>query len=187
MQLTDQEIWTKIKSGKSDGLKLLHDRYYFALCSFALKSFPERPIVEELVSNCFVRLWEQRKAIQIEHSVKSYLYFMVRNQLIDYIRSNKSQLLSYQSELPDNIPNEEEIAEHEFYASLYRAIAKLPEQRRRILELAAFESCSYKEIAAQLQISVNTVKTQMGRAYQSLKEELGGPKMSVFFSIYKLR
>lgn len=185
MQTTDLEIWNQIRAGKSKALKLLYERYYSALCAFAFKSFPERPVVEELVDNCFVRLWEQRKTIQIQHSVKSYLYFMVRNQLIDFVRSNKSNLLSYQSDLPENIPGEDEIDEQEFYATLYRAINKLPEQRRKVLELAAFESLSYKEIAQRLDISINTVKTQMGRSYQFLKEELGTSKFSILLSLYR--
>ncbi len=76
------------------------------------------------------------------------------------------------------------INRHEFYAELYTAINKIPDQRRRILELAAFESLTYKEIAQQLNISVNTVKTQMGRAYQFLKEELD-PKNFLLLHLFR--
>jgi RNA polymerase sigma-70 factor (ECF subfamily) len=74
---------------------------------------------------------------------------------------------------PETFPisDEQFFEEQEFYAKLYQVIERLPEQRRRILELAAFESLTYKEIAERLEISVNTVKTQMGRAYQYIKEQ----------------
>lgn len=141
------------------------------------------PVAEELVSNCFLRLWDSRKTIAIHHSVRAYLYFMVRNQTIDYLRANKSVEIFPERELPE-IPSEEEMNAEEFYASLYQAIAKLPGQRRHILEMAAFESMSYRQIAEQLGISVNTVKTQMGRAYHFLKEELGAKKMGLLLAIW---
>ncbi|WP_163709505.1 RNA polymerase sigma-70 factor [Mangrovibacterium lignilyticum] len=182
MQQTDQEIWAEIRNGEVKALRLLHDRYFFSLCNFADKSLHQLPVSEELVSNCFLRLWEQRKSIEIHQSVKAYLYFMVRNQVVDYIRSDKNRLIATTDEIPE-IPTEEEINQHEFYAVLYRAIAKLPDQRRQILELAAFQSMTYKQVAQNLNISVNTVKTQMGRAYQFLKEEIGAKRFFLFLTV----
>lgn len=180
---TDQSLWEKIRTGDVNALRDLHERYFMPLCLFARKSVKQMPVSEELVSNCFLRLWESRKTIAIHHSVRAYLYFMVRNQSIDYLRSNKSAETVSERELPE-IPSEEEMNQEEFYASLYHAIAKLPEQRRQILELAAFDSLSYRQIAERLNISINTVKTQMGRAYHALKEELGSKRMTFILSIF---
>lgn len=179
----DQVLWEQIRSGDVNALRYLHERYFMPLCLFAQKSLKQMPVSEELVSNCFLRLWESRQSIDIRHSVRAYLYFMVRNQTIDYFRSNKSIPVISERELPE-IPSEEEMNQEEFYASLYQAIAKLPEQRRHILELAAFDSLSYREIAERLDISINTVKTQMGRAYHFLKEELGSKKMDVILAVW---
>lgn len=109
---------------------------------------------------------------------------MLRNQIVSHARKSKRDLVVGFDILPD-IPDESEIANNEFYVSLYRTIQRMPEQRRRILELAAFESFTYKEIAAQLNISVNTVKTQMGRAYQFLKEELDPNNFLLFHFFVK--
>jgi len=183
MQQTDQQIWESIRAGNVGALRTLHDRYFFALCHFADKSLHQLPVSEELVSNCFLRLWEQRKTITIHQSLKAYLYFMVRNQVIDYVRANKNKLVAVDEKIPE-IPTEEEIDRQEFYAILYRAIGKLPEQRRQILEMAALDSMTYREVAEKLSISVNTVKTQMGRAYQFLKEEIGDRRFTLFLSVY---
>lgn len=183
MQQTDQSLWEQIRTGDVNALRHLHQRYFMALCLFAQKSLKQLPVAEELVSTCFLRLWENRQHIDIRHSVRAYLYFMVRNQSIDYLRANKSAELLAKHELPE-IATEEEMNQEEFYASLYHAIAKLPEQRRHILELAAFDSLSYRQIAERLDISINTVKTQMGRAYHFLKEELGSKRMTFILSIF---
>jgi len=183
---SDQGTWARIQGGDVNALSDLHERYYVPLCSFATKTLKRETVAEELVSSCFVRLWEQRKIIALQYSLKSYLYFMVRNQAIDYVRAHHKDPLFVTPDLVE-IPTEEEMTDQEFYADLYQAIGKLPEQRRKILELAAFESLSYKEIASKLDISVNTVKTQMGRAYHFLKTELETRKLLVLWDLYRLK
>jgi RNA polymerase sigma-70 factor (ECF subfamily) len=106
---------------------------------------------------------------------------MLRNQVVSHHRKSKNKLVFNSENLPD-LPDEATINNQDYYADLYRAIQKIPEQRRKILEMAVFDSLTYKEIAVQLNISVNTVKTQMGRAYQFLKEVLD-PKYFLLFSL----
>ena len=181
----DQLIWDRIVSGDVVALRMLHDKYYHQLWLWANQYTQNGPLSEELVADCFIKLWDRRKYINIEKSLKSYLYLMLRNQIVSQLRKAKHDIVMGSDQLPD-VPDESEINGLDFYAGLYQAIQKIPEQRRHILELAAFESLTYKEIAERLDISVNTVKTQMGRAYQFLKEELD-PKNFLFFSILHKR
>lgn len=178
----DQQIWDRIVSGDVVALRILHDKYYYQLWLYANNFTHDGPLAEELVADCFFKLWDRRKSIFIEKSLKSYLFLMLRNQIVSHLRKSKQQIVIGLDNLPD-IPDEGEVNNLDFYAGLYQAIQKIPEQRRKILELAAFESLTYKEIAERLDISVNTVKTQMGRAYQFLKEELD-PKNFLLFSIF---
>ena len=108
---------------------------------------------------------------------------MLYNQLISQLRKTKYEIVTSTEHLPD-LPDEAVLNSQDYYAELYRIIQRIPEQRRKILELAVFDSLSYKEIAARLDISVNTVKTQMGRAYQFLKEELD-PKSFLLLSLFR--
>jgi len=180
MQGNDHAVWEGIRNGNVSSLQMLHDRYYFQLCQFANRFLKEMPVAEELVSDCFVKLWSQRERIFIQKSVKAYLYYMVRNRVINYLQQKKKDLIRHTAPVPD-CPAEEEMDKLDFYAGLYRVIKRLPEQRQKILKLAAFEGLTYQEIATQLHISVNTVKTQMGRAYQFLKEELDPADFHLFF------
>ena len=180
MQGNDHAVWEGIRNGNVSSLRMLHDRYYFQLCQFANRFLKEMTVAEELVSDCFVKLWSQRESIFIQKSVKAYLYYMVRNRMINYSQQQKKDLVRHTVLMPD-YPAEEEMNKLDVYAALYRAIKRLPEQRQKILKLAAFEALTYQEIAVQLNISVNTVKTQMGRAYQFLKEELDPADFHLFF------
>ena len=179
--MDDQHIWGKIVNGDMGALRILHDKYYYQLWLWASKYTHNETLSEELVSDCFLKLWDHREQIFIEKSLKSYLYLMLRNQIVSQLRKSKREIVFGFDNIPD-MPDESTIHNHEFYAELYNAINKIPEHRRKILELAVFESLTYNEIAAILNISVNTVKTQMGRAYQFLKEELD-PKNFLLFSL----
>lgn len=183
--MDDQNIWAEIVQGDVLALRNLHDKYYYQLWLWASKYTHDETLAEELVSDCFIKLWERRNEILIEKSLRSYLYLMLRNQMVSEHRKSKKQIVFNSENLPD-MPDEATINNQDFYADLYRAIRKIPDQRRKILELAVFDSLTYKEIAFRLGISVNTVKTQMGRAYQFLKEELD-PKSFLLFSLFHNR
>jgi RNA polymerase sigma-70 factor (family 1) len=172
----DQYLWENIKKGSKTDLKQLHNRYFSQLCLYAFKSAKNAEVMEELVSDCFIKLWENRTTIEIKTSVKHYIFLMLRNSIIDYQRKKKFNTIQIE-EISDPA-SEEFFNDQEEYADLYSAFEKLPEQRRRILELAIFESFSYNQISEKLHISRNTVKTQISRAYRFLKEKLQTEKIS---------
>lgn len=181
--MSDLHIWGRIVAGDVAALRVLHDKYYHLLWLWISKYTQDQTLADELVSDCFIKLWENRRQIHIEKSLKSYLYRMLYNQLISQLRKAKREIVTSAEQLPD-IPDEAVLNSQDYYVELYRTIQKIPGQRRKILELAVFDSLSYKEIAARLDISVNTVKTQMGRAYQFLKEELD-PNSFLLLSILR--
>ena len=173
------ELWKDIKRGDVNALYDLHKRYFHAMCLFAFKSINDHQQVEDIVSDCFVRLWKNRRHIEIKSSLESYLYRILRNSIIDYHRAKHKNTISLE-QIPD-IPDDTEIINEQRYIKLYAAILRLPEKRRRILELAIYESYTYQEIAEKLHITKNTVKTQMVRAYKFLKESLDPDDFFFFF------
>jgi len=174
------ELWGNIKKGDVKALQKLHETYFFQMCLFARKTVHDNQAIENIVSDCFIKLWENRKNIEIKTSLKSYLYQVLRNQIIDHYRG-KQEKLQLMEELP-HIANETDFDVQERYAKLYKAVSKLPEQRKIILELAVFDSLTYQQIADKLNISKNTVKTQIARAYRFLKESLE-PRDFYFFCL----
>lgn len=178
----DLALWKNIRNGDTRALKALHDRYYYQMYLYAKKIYHLQNGLDEAVSDCFIKLWTKRNDIVIERSVKSYLFLMLRNGLIDLIRKKSGTIFLEVSSLPE-LPDNETLTDLDHYARLYSALEKLPVQRRHILELAVFESYTYAQIAEKLQISVNTVKTQIGRAYRFLKEELDPKSINLVFML----
>ena len=180
----DQLNWAKIQSGDEKAFRLLFDEYYSPLCLYANSLINNFELSQDIVSDCFVRIWERKENIHIESSVKYYLLLSVRNAIYSYFRSPESRKSDINTIIDtlENTPVEEyDLSAEESIRRFYKLIEELPEKRRRILELATFKKRSYKEIADMLDISVSTVNTQMSRAYRFLRERLSADNLLLFF------
>lgn len=133
----------------------LFRRHYRALCLYAVHFLHDLDVAEDLVQDSFVAYWEKG---EIMASEQAYLYRMVHNRCIDILRKDQP------AALPEELSMEETIDRSEKEARLWVAIERLPEQRRRCLIMAKRDGLSYKEIAAELGISENTVRNHIARA-----------------------
>lgn len=177
------DAWKEIQAGDKEAFKQVFDNYYQPLCLYANKILNDLGLAQDLVSESFVNCWEKRASIEIKSSLKNYLLLVVRNAALMHLRQTKEKHWREHLSLQEIDVAEEHVKElegEEQVIRVHQAINKLPEQRRKILQLAVYNNLSYKEIATFLGISVNTVKTQMGRAYRFLKEELKGDQLTLF-------
>ena len=174
----DEMVWAEeIRRGNPVAYGHLFDNYYRPLCDYAFRFCNgNQEMVEDIVQEVFVKIWERRTTWEPKITVKAYLYRSVHNQAISNLRKNR-----YESPLKDSVENTVKSAEltpfeliqnKQLDNGISRAIAKLPERRREILVLRMLHDMSYKEIADTLEISVNTVDTQLRRALKSLREDL---------------
>lgn len=144
-------------------------RYFRPLCLYALHYLNDPDAAEDCVQECFVALWQRMDSSGIPKDLRGYLYSSVRNRCINLITRTKT--FEGPSDLEGLISDEEAIARSEIEARLWKAVARLPEKRRRILLMAKRDNMSYAEIAMSLDISENTVRNQVSRALQSLRED----------------
>ena len=146
--------------------KELYRFYYGALCNYSSSIINETSVAEDIVQECLIMIWKSDLNFQNIKILSSYLYKSVYNKVED---KRKSEWSSTLSETEDDIFYM--AAEEDVIRKLRAAIALLPDQRKTILQLS-LEGYSVQEIALQLEISINTVKTQKKRAYSFLKENL---------------
>jgi len=152
--------------------------YYTKLTFFANRFLNDLTASEEIVSDTFTYLWEQRQQLNITHSANAYLYKMVQNRCLNYLKHKKieSTYVDYLtrnnllSEVPDSII---ELYNHkELEVEIKKAINELPEKCREIFKLSRFEQLKNREIAAQLNISQKTVERQMTIALEKMRASL---------------
>ena len=160
----------------------LFRQYYPKLCSIARGYVRERMLVEEIVSDVFIKFWTNRSRIIIHSSLQDYLFKSTQNACIDYLRTRPKQRsqTSYLEEelivcatLADLGENPlDYIINNETEERLWQAIEELPERYRMTFKLRRIDELSYDEIAVKMSITKNTVKSNLRDAMAILREKL---------------
>lgn len=178
----DHQLLRLVKNNNEEFLRILFNLYYSKLCTYA-STFVKMPdVAEEIVQETFIKFWENRDSIDVSHSFRSYIFRSVHNNCINYLK--KSQILKRQSrEMEEEILYHNQIVlrnfssdvinnliSEELEARLADILNEMPPQARKIFTMSRFDQLSYQEIADKLEISVNTVKTQMKRSLARLRE-----------------
>ncbi|WP_158266917.1 RNA polymerase sigma-70 factor [Chitinophaga niastensis] len=181
-----EEVSTNIIQQKRQlpAFESLFKKYYAALCIFAFDFVNRHELAEEIVQDTFVKIWERYADLDIQVSEKAYLYRAVQNNCLNFIKQDRIRA-QYGSELMHQLESRismlsissthspiEKLEHSELELLAEKAICKLPPQCQDVFRLSRFEQLSYPEISRHLGISINTVKTQMTRALQRLRDEL---------------
>jgi RNA polymerase sigma-70 factor, ECF subfamily len=164
-----------LNEGNEKIFDYLFHLYYSGLVVYAGRMINSQSVAEDLVQDVFVKLWTNRRTLEINQSLKSYFFISVKNKCIDFIRHQKlvsktEQELANQTETISN--DHHFLIESELRAYLFSALEKLPEACREIFVQNRFEGLKPKEIAEKRGISVRTVETQIGKALKILRSEL---------------
>ncbi len=182
----DLELYNKTQSGDKVSFKVLFDKYYSQLTQTAYLFVKDSDIAEEIVQEFFIKLWIKKNEININSSVKSYLFQSIRFRSINYIRDHK-RIASENFELElinDSIENQFEDFDYDIIKNkLVAAIDSLPEKCKIIFLLSREESLTYKQIAEKLDISQKTVENQIGIALKKLREKLQPILQNLVYSL----
>lgn len=165
------ELWTD----KERYEQLFRDHYQ-PLCLFANSYLKDMDAAKDIVQDFFFRYWGKRDSLGTPDNFEKYAFRAVRNGVINYQNSTATRdRHNARSAAPDIYdPQSEEAVlrrEDQLKAALLLALQRLPEQRRKIFLLSNGDGYKYSEIAGLLNISINTVKTQLRKAYETLRQE----------------
>ncbi len=154
----------------------LFREFYTPLYHYAYTIVSEEMTAEEAVQEVFLKLWQKRETLNIETSVKAYLYRAVHNHCINFM--NREKLKDKYQKHVSNRPIDyglsplNELQAKELKQKIAEAFKVLPEKCRTVFYLSRQEELSYKEIAEKLSISIKTVENQIGKALKILRNEL---------------
>ena len=175
--MEDRLIAQHIKAGDKQSFELLFNRYYQPLVGFANKYLEDVQLSEETVQDFFCRYWDKRETVDIQESLKSYMYRSIRNSCLNHLRHDK---IKHNHEREAAIVGEgnPEVTVHdqlilaELDQKIMETIESLPEQCRRSFEFSRFEGLKYQEIADKMKISRKAVEANVSRALKVLRLEL---------------
>ncbi|UCH14183.1 MAG: RNA polymerase sigma-70 factor [Bacteroidales bacterium] len=194
----DNDLLKKLHEGNEEAFELIFFKYYNNLCIYANCLLKNKETAEEVVQDVFLKLWENRNKLDITISLRAYLYRAVHNKSINhinYIQTREKHLKNLTEDinrksivypLSHNYPVANLISK-ELEEEIEKALDALPEKCRTVFELCKFENLSYKDVAKKMNISTNTVKTQMKRAFEKFREILKEylPVILIFTFIYR--
>ena len=176
IQIPDSEILLAIRQGNERVYETIFRKHYQALCNYACGILKDMDDAEEVVQSIFLKFWEQRESIEINVSLKSYLYRAVHNTCLNRLKHLKIQETYRQyvgDYLEETFDSATEIMDkNELESRIANALEKLPEQCRIIFKMSRFEELKYQEIADKLELSIKTIENQIGKALRIMRTEL---------------
>ena len=170
--MDSDDIFIGLKRRDEAALSVLFDTYYEKLYLFAEKYIYDSDKAHDIVQDVFLKIWENAERLELTSSIQHYLFASVRNGCLNYLKSlqiedrnNRKYAEAYiESQNVDMVDDEE------LLARVRQVLDELPEKCREVCLLRFVEGYKYAELAARLDMNENTVKAQLHRGMERLKQ-----------------
>jgi len=162
----------------------IFERLFPPMCMLASRILKSDDKGKDIAQEAFVKLWEKdTEDFASEKALQAYLYVLVKNACISQFRKEKNITSTSIDEGLSVIQKSflNEILREETYRLLYDAIKDLSPQAARVVELT-LEGYKNEDIAKELEVTINTVKTVKKRAYKKLKNVLGNQFVTILLT-----
>lgn len=175
-QLSDKYLLELLKSDDKKAFTEIYERYHSLLYIYANKKLDNNIESRDIIQDILMNIWNKRDVLSITGTLRSYLFTAVRNRILDIFSHQQVEekyMDSLQNLIQTSSPSDYMIREKELHAIIEFEINAMPPRMREIFTLSRKEWLSNNEIAHKLDISQNTVETQMKRALRLLRLKLG--------------
>ncbi|AVM53006.1 RNA polymerase sigma factor [Bacteroides zoogleoformans] len=169
----DEILFAKVERGDIVAFTEIYRRYHKLLYVMSYRYLMDTEMAKDAVQHVFTRFWEYRTEVRVGISLKNYLVTMNKNHILNVIR-NENNAIAKNYELAQDTPEYEDtlvenLEKKELMSLFYKALEKLPPQKRDICLMKVQEELSNQEIADRLQLSINTIKTHYSEALKLLR------------------
>ncbi len=183
MNSPEKKIINKLQLGDKEAFHFIFKKYYLPLYYYAKRITGSKENAEEVLQNTFLKFWEKSEILNIDRSLESYLYKAVYNNCVNLLKQlqiKEMHTKNYKQKIIETNDffllseenNQSFMVADELYEKIENSINKLPEQCRKIFKLSRYEGLKNKEIAKELEISLNTVIKQISIALAKLRKSL---------------
>ena len=168
-------------------MEQLFKTFYAPLGAVVYRVVSDRDVVEDLLQDVFLRLWQGIDSLPAIDSYRAYLNRMALNAALRHQQRGKRQV-AWDDAPPDTAPVApvapdalDALHAAEAADAVAAALQQLPRQCRIVFELSRYEEMSYQQIAEALEISPKTVENQMGKALRIMRRELAGVLKNLYW------
>ena len=176
----DARLAQRIRSGDAGALGELYDRYASIALATAQRVVGGRDEAEDVVHDAFVAVWRKIDRFDAERgALRGWLMTIVRNRAIDRVRARRATLDVDDADERSLLrtgpnPTSDDALRRAAAGDLRTALAELPEEQRRAVELAYFEGYTYREVAEMTGVPAGTANGRLRLALAKLRDSLSG-------------
>jgi RNA polymerase sigma-70 factor (ECF subfamily) len=175
-QLSDDLLLRGIAQRDASALEVLYERHAQVVYNLIVRIVRDPATADEVLQDTFWQAWQKAGEFRADGAVAAWLYRIARNKSLDCLRREQARPQAepaLPAEAWEAIAAPQPSVEQEAARSWQRqylqgALAAIPSEQRRCVELAYFEGMSQQQIARHLQTPVGTVKTRLRMAVEKL-------------------
>jgi RNA polymerase sigma factor (sigma-70 family) len=176
--LEEAELWKFIAKGNQEAFGHIYCAYSKDLYKYGLKITQDAELIEDVIQDVYVHIWELRKSISIQKSIKFYLFSSFRRELIKRINANQKTetLEDYHSNISWQASVEEVLLENqitlESSSKITRALENLSARQKEAIFLRYIQELSYEDISSLMNIQVPSLYNLIFKGMRTMKEFL---------------
>ena len=187
--ISDDELVEKLRKGDFEAFDAVFEKYSNRLFGFALKYLKSKEETEGLVQDVFLKIWENRKNLKEDSSLKSYLFTISYHNICKFFRKKQLQgKLKEEIGLSTDISvdTEEQIDYQSTLEQIEKLIDQLPPKQKAIFEKSRKEGKSTREIAEEMHLAPGTVDNHISSAIKFLRKHISRSNLasSLFLVVF---
>lgn len=174
--VSEPDIIRDLQLGRESAIKRIHCLYFNSLCYYANQLIDDKDESQDITAESFLVFWNRRNDFNGLSEIKAFLFRVVRNKCIDFIRKEKSRHqqqkeLTYLAGINESPDNSALITSH-FLQLIHQEIENLPPQCKAVLKSIFLDGKSTMDVARDLSISPQTVLNQKSKALRIIRLKL---------------
>jgi RNA polymerase sigma factor (sigma-70 family) len=177
--VSEPELIEGLQKGEGKAQKFVYDKYAGLMLAISLRYLKNQMDAEEVMLNGFVRIFQNVGQFENKGSFEGWMKRVVINEALGFLRKREPLHLAIEKDhiqLPTEATAESDLA----IEDLLNLLHELPAGYRTVFNLYAIEGYSHKEIAAMLDITEGTSKSQLSKARALLQKWLVGQELNSY-------
>ncbi len=183
-------VWSNFKTGDQEAFAVLYNLHIDALYSYGTKLCKDEEAVKDALQELFLELFLKREKITVSpENLKLYLLLALKRNLIKKLKAGRkishgfNETVDFEPQYSIEFQIIEQEKDEEINRKVSDAIRQLPPKQKEAVYLRYNESLEYEEIAAILEITVESVRKQVHRALKTVREIVGNEAVSILFML----
>ena len=173
--MTENELIILLKEGDEKAFTTLYRRYWSKVYNFSRIYLSSILVIEEVVQEVFVKVWESRSLLREDDNFKGFLFVITRNLVFNQFRrsfNENAYKLTVLSSIMPYYNLEEELTAADLQEFIEKMVKELPPRQQEVINLRRNAQLTYKEISIRLNISEKTVERHINEALKFLKKNI---------------